>query len=119
MSTALSVLPAADTPADYENRLADPGRDIRNGAIIAFAFFVLFLGWAAFARLDAAAYAPGVLEVSGQRQTVQHRDGGVVGVRRDEQPAPAAVPRRVRRNDPRAWRSPRPSNRSRASMCSP
>jgi HlyD family secretion protein len=30
------------------------------------------------ARLDAAAIAPGRLVVSGQRQTVQHRDGGVV-----------------------------------------
>ena len=59
--------------------VANPGRDIRNGAIIAGLFFVLFLGWAAFARLDAAAYAPGTLVVSGQRQSVQHRDGGVVG----------------------------------------
>lgn len=58
---------------------ADPRADIRIGAIIAGLFFVLFLGWAAFARLDAAAYAEGVLAVSGQRQSVQHRDGGVVG----------------------------------------
>ena len=58
--------------------LGDPGRDIRSGVIVAAIFFLLFLGWAAFARLDAAAYAPGVLEVAGQRQTVQHRDGGVV-----------------------------------------
>lgn len=58
---------------------ADPGRDIRTGAIIAALFFIVFLGWAMFARLDAAAYAPGTLVVSGQRQSVQHRDGGVVG----------------------------------------
>ncbi|MBL7373175.1 biotin/lipoyl-binding protein, partial [Escherichia coli] len=56
-----------------------PTRDIRLGAIVAMLFFVLFLGWAAFIRLDAAAYAPGTLVVSGQRQSVQHRDGGVVG----------------------------------------
>lgn len=56
-----------------------PDRDMRTGIIIAILFFVLFLGWAAFARLDAAAYAPGRLTVSGQRQSVQHRDGGVVG----------------------------------------
>ncbi|GAY21320.1 MULTISPECIES: HlyD family type I secretion periplasmic adaptor subunit [Sphingobium] len=56
-----------------------PERDMRAGMIIAALFFVLFLGWAAFARLDAAAYAPGRLTVSGQRQSVQHRDGGVVG----------------------------------------
>lgn len=55
-----------------------PDQDIRFGVIIALAFFVLFLGWASFARLDSAAYAPGKLTVSGQRQAVQHRDGGVV-----------------------------------------
>ncbi|MDP3377242.1 MAG: HlyD family type I secretion periplasmic adaptor subunit [Brevundimonas sp.] len=47
------------------------------GAIIA-AFFVLFLGWAAFAPLDAGAFASGQVAVSGNRQAVQHRDGGVV-----------------------------------------
>jgi HlyD family secretion protein len=57
---------------------ADPARDIRTGLIIAAIFFIGLLGWAAFARLDAAAVAPGRLAVSGQRQTVQHRDGGVV-----------------------------------------
>ena len=56
----------------------DSRRDIRLGIIVAGLFFVLFLGWAAFAPLDAAAYAPGQLVVSGQRQSVQHRDGGVV-----------------------------------------
>jgi len=59
--------------------LADPARDIRIGTIVAVVFFVLFLGWAAFFRLDAAAYASGALAVSGERQSVQHRDGGVVG----------------------------------------
>ena len=58
---------------------ADDSRpDIRLGIIVAGLFFVLFLGWASFAPLDAAAYAPGQLVVSGQRQSVQHRDGGVV-----------------------------------------
>lgn len=78
MSTAL--LPAAgltDDPAT--GGAGDPSRDIRQGLIVAGLFFVLFLGWAATVRLDAAAYAPGTLVVSGQRQSVQHRDGGVVG----------------------------------------
>ena len=68
---AISVVPAATAAAD-------PARDIRIGLIIAAFFFIGLLGWAAFARLDAAAVAPGRLTVSGQRQTVQHRDGGVV-----------------------------------------
>ena len=46
------------------------------GVIIGF--FVILLGWAAFAPLDAAVNAPGVIAVSGNRQSVQHRDGGVV-----------------------------------------
>jgi len=58
--------------------MADPSRDIRAGALIAALFFILFLGWAAIVRLDAAVYAQGTLVVSGQRQAVQHRDGGVV-----------------------------------------
>jgi len=61
---------------EFDDR-ADP--DMRVGIIVAVLFFVVLIGWAAFARLDAAAYAPGKLTVAGQRQTVQHRDGGVVG----------------------------------------
>lgn len=71
-ATALPALPAPPPGLD------DPRREIRFGIIVAAIFFVGFLGWAAFARLDAAAYAHGSLVVSGQRQAVQHRDGGVV-----------------------------------------
>ncbi|MBJ6123252.1 HlyD family type I secretion periplasmic adaptor subunit [Sphingomonas sp. BT553] len=60
-------------------RWMDPTSDIRTGTIVALLFFVGLIGWAAFARLDAAAHAAGQLVVSGQRQAVQHRDGGVVG----------------------------------------
>lgn len=56
----------------------EPAREIRFGLIVAAAFFVVFLGWAAFARMDAAANAPGEITVAGHRQTVQHREGGVV-----------------------------------------
>ena len=56
----------------------DPTKELRVGAIVAFGFFVVFLGWAAFAPLDAAAFANGQLQVSGQRQSVQHREGGIV-----------------------------------------
>jgi HlyD family secretion protein len=64
--------------AAHEVAADDSRRDIRLGIIVAGLFFVIFLGWASFAPLDAAAYAPGQLVVSGQRQSVQHRDGGVV-----------------------------------------
>ena len=68
---------AAPSPAQAIEADA-PGRDIRLGAAIFVAFFVVFLGWAAFARLDAGAYAQGEVSVSGNRQAVQHREGGVV-----------------------------------------
>lgn len=65
-------------PSPKPSGMADPSRDIRVGIIVATLFFVGFMGWAAFARLDAAAYASATVAVSGQRQSVQHRDGGVV-----------------------------------------
>ncbi|WP_226635099.1 HlyD family type I secretion periplasmic adaptor subunit [Brevundimonas poindexterae] len=69
-------------PAPVEAPLPGPedsprGELIVGGAVIAL-FFVIFLGWAAFAPLDAGAFASGQVSVSGNRQAVQHRDGGVV-----------------------------------------
>lgn len=72
MSTAL-VLPAPD---DVES--GNPTNEIRLGVIIAVAFFVVFLGWAALVPLDAGVHAQGSIAVAGNRQSVQHRDGGVV-----------------------------------------
>ncbi|MBW8860708.1 MAG: biotin/lipoyl-binding protein, partial [Caulobacter sp.] len=56
--------------------------ELRVGLAAAGAFFVGFLGWAALAPLDAGAYAPGVVAVSGSRQAVQHREGGVISALR-------------------------------------
>ena len=60
-----------------------PSRDsvlpeLRMGAAIAGVFFVGLLGWASFIPLDAAATAEGIVAVAGNRQAVQHRDGGIV-----------------------------------------
>jgi multidrug efflux pump subunit AcrA (membrane-fusion protein) len=62
----------------HELDSGDPSREIRTGVAVAAAFFVLFIGWAALTPLDAGVNAPGVIAVAGNRQTVQHRDGGVV-----------------------------------------
>jgi HlyD family secretion protein len=67
------VLPVGPEAAD-----GDPSREIRLGTIIAVLFFVLFLGWAALMPLDAGVNAIGQIAVAGNRQSVQHRDGGVV-----------------------------------------
>jgi HlyD family type I secretion membrane fusion protein len=56
----------------------DPRRDIFLGGAVAAAFFVGLVGWAAFARMDAATNATGVVAVSGHRQAVQSRDGGII-----------------------------------------
>ncbi|KQM59994.1 MULTISPECIES: HlyD family type I secretion periplasmic adaptor subunit [unclassified Sphingomonas] len=55
-----------------------PRHAVRIGVIVSILFFVVGLGWAAFARLDAAAAGEGQVVVAGNRQTVQHRDGGIV-----------------------------------------
>lgn len=55
-----------------------PRRELIVGGVIILLFFGIFLGWAAFAPLDAGAYGQGQVAVSGNRQAVQHREGGVV-----------------------------------------
>ena len=66
-----------DRPLDQDS--ADrPHRELRIGALIVAFFFVGLLGWASLTPLDAGAYAPGVIAVSGSRQAVQHREGGIV-----------------------------------------
>ncbi|WP_374512646.1 HlyD family type I secretion periplasmic adaptor subunit [Brevundimonas sp.] len=55
-----------------------PRLELIVGGIIILLFFGLFLGWAALAPLDAGAYARGQIAISGNRQAVQHREGGVV-----------------------------------------
>jgi HlyD family secretion protein len=72
------ALDARALPGSIDRQADDPSTEIRAGLVIATVFFVILIGWAAFARLDAAAIAQGRLAVSGQRQTVQHREGGVV-----------------------------------------
>jgi HlyD family secretion protein len=56
----------------------DPRRDIRNGLIFVAVFFLLFMGIAALVRVDAAIYSHGSIVVSGSRQQIQHREGGVI-----------------------------------------
>lgn len=71
--------PTSPNGSTDEAALQDSARwEFRTGGAIAAAFFLGFLGWAALTPLDAGAYAQGVVAVSGNRQAVQHRDGGIV-----------------------------------------
>ncbi|MFN3513193.1 MAG: HlyD family type I secretion periplasmic adaptor subunit [Phenylobacterium sp.] len=58
--------------------LGDPRREIRYGLAVGGLFFIGFLGWAAVAPLDAAAFAGGTVTTSGGPQAIQSREGGVV-----------------------------------------
>ncbi len=70
---------SVETLPNIDDDAADSGAsEIRAGLIALLVFFAGFGGWAAFAPLDAAVVAPGVVVVSGNRQTVQHRDGGII-----------------------------------------
>lgn len=55
-----------------------PRSEIRLGLRVAGLFFVGLLGGAAMVPLDSGVYAHGKVMVSGKRQAVQNRDGGVV-----------------------------------------
>jgi HlyD family type I secretion membrane fusion protein len=77
-----TVMTAAEQGAARPDVMS-PTRDslmpeLRVGGVVAGAFFLGFLGWASFIPLDAAATAEGVVAVAGNRQAVQHRDGGIV-----------------------------------------
>jgi HlyD family secretion protein len=76
----MSIVPTpAAYPVPHAVTIRDDGRrEVIIGCAVAAAFFLLFLGWAALARLDAAAYAQGEVAVAGHRQSVQHKEGGIV-----------------------------------------
>lgn len=76
---SISQLAWRNEPGGELEQTDDPQRDIRIGGAISIFFFVILLGWAAFAPLDAGVYAQGSIAVSGNRQAVQHPQGGVVG----------------------------------------
>lgn len=54
------------------------GRVVRIGTSVVVIFVVGFLGWSAFAPLDSALMAPGVIVVESHRKTIQHLEGGIV-----------------------------------------
>ncbi|WP_447941345.1 HlyD family type I secretion periplasmic adaptor subunit [Brevundimonas mediterranea] len=65
-------------PASGKMTMNSPRREIALGSVVVAIFFIVFLGWASLAPLDAGAYASGQVTVSGNQQAVQHREGGIV-----------------------------------------
>ena len=71
------------TPVQAPIAVTDsPRRDLIVGGAVILLFFGLFLGWAALAPLDVGAFAQGQVAISGNRQSVQHREGGTVSALR-------------------------------------
>lgn len=67
------------TAADnFQDLPTSDAKTRRLGFGIIFVVFGLFGGWAAFAPLDSAANAPGVVTVQTYRKTIQHLEGGIV-----------------------------------------
>ena len=76
VSTALLI---PDTPFGGATTVDDdPRADLRVAIPVILTFFVGFLGWALLTPLDAGAYGRGAVEVAGNRQAVQHREGGTI-----------------------------------------
>src|SRR5689334_3937653 len=66
---------SAPTPASPRGRL----RSVTLAGNLLVVGFVLGLGiWSAFAPLESAAIAPGVVESESSRKTIQHLEGGIV-----------------------------------------
>lgn len=63
---------------DNSMAFTNPSRVVRIGGTIVIVFVVGFLGWAAFAPLDSALMAPGVIIVESHTKTIQHLEGGIV-----------------------------------------
>lgn len=72
------IIPAPRSIGERLKLEDSPKHAVWIGITISVLFFIVLIGWAAVARLDAAAGGEGQVSVSGNRQTVQHRDGGIV-----------------------------------------
>jgi HlyD family type I secretion membrane fusion protein len=66
------------TASDGELPFLHTDRVIARGLTIVSLFLVGFLGWAAFAPLESALMAPGVVIVESHRKPIQHLEGGIV-----------------------------------------
>src|SRR3954447_12613664 len=68
--------------ADSSRPVTPPDDSARGPIWMGIAIMALFfcgLGrWAAYAPLNGAVVAPGVIKVEGNRKTIQHLDGGIV-----------------------------------------
>lgn len=75
MTVATPTAPVSALPSRVPD---DATRTIYAGISVIGVFFVGLGTWAALAPIAGAAVAPGAVKVEGNRQSVQHQDGGIV-----------------------------------------
>ena len=73
-----SYFDRSDHTIPYSEKMIDPGHPLRVGAAIILLTFGGVGIWAAFAPIDSAAVAPGVVMVESNRRVIQHLEGGIV-----------------------------------------
>ena len=82
MNSDLTVKTDLNTlPANTDPTLSVGDRDKRTryvGYLAISVFFGITVIWSAFAPLEMAALAPGIVQVEGKRKAVQHYEGGIV-----------------------------------------
>lgn len=76
-NTFLNSMIATQRVAD-DKLMVSMDSPVRVGMIIFFLVFGVFGVWAAFAPLEGAAHAPGVVSVKTYKKVVQHLEGGII-----------------------------------------
>ena len=78
MSPRYPIAPIDPKTSAAGHRNMGVGPTVAVGAVVVTLFLGGFGAWAAFAPLESAAIAPGIVSVNTKRKTVQHLEGGIV-----------------------------------------
>jgi HlyD family type I secretion membrane fusion protein len=68
----------SDNTGSEDGSFGDWRRPAKLGYIIIFFTFVVLGGWSAYAPLDSAVVAPGIVTLESSRKIIQHFEGGIV-----------------------------------------
>ena len=75
-----AATPETVTRPDDHEELEDFASIIRQGLLVLFLFFGVLGSWAVFGKISGAVVVPGTVIIDTERKTVQHLEGGIVGV---------------------------------------
>ena len=75
------IFPSISTSLTFDHEeLEDFASIIRQGLLVLFLFFGVLGSWAVFGKISGAVVVPGTVIIDTERKTVQHLEGGIVGV---------------------------------------